>query len=114
MIQALRRGEVVAIQLDRAVGDQVTRDVDFFGRPAPFLYGPVVRARLAGVPIWPVFVARLRRGCYRFLPEPLHTIPRDAGDEETYAVMRDVVKSFERRVREYPYQWFQFRPLWRD
>jgi lauroyl/myristoyl acyltransferase len=114
MIQALRRGEIVAIQLDRAVGDQVTREVEFFGRPAPFLYGPFVLARLAGVRIWPVFVARERRGRYRFLPEPVRSIPRDGGEEETHAVMRDVVKSFERCVREYPYQWFQFRPLWRE
>jgi lauroyl/myristoyl acyltransferase len=113
MIQALRRGEVVAIQLDRAVGDQVTRDIDFFGRPTPFLYGPFVLARLAGVPIWPVFVARLRRGSYRFLPEPPRTIPRGASEAETLAVMREVVECFERRVREHPYQWFQFRSLWR-
>jgi lauroyl/myristoyl acyltransferase len=114
MVQALRRGEVVAIQLDRAVGAQVTREVEFFGRPASFLYGPFVLARVAGVPIWPVFVARVRRGRYRFFPEPLRTIPRDAGEEETLAVMRAVVRSFERRVREYPHQWFQFQPLWRD
>jgi lauroyl/myristoyl acyltransferase len=114
MIQALRRGEVVAIQLDRAVGDQVTREVEFFGRPAKFLYGPFVLARLAGVPVWPVFVARLRRGRYRLLPEPLREVPRGAADEETFAVMRDVVASFERRVREYPYQWFQFQPVWKE
>jgi lauroyl/myristoyl acyltransferase len=114
MIQALRRGDVVAMQLDRAVGDQVTREVEFFGRPAPFSYGPFVLARMAEVPIWPVFVARLGRGRYRLLAEALRTVPRDGGEEAALAVMRDVVQSFERHVREYPHQWFQFRRVWRE
>lgn len=114
MIQALRRGEIVALQLDRAAGEQVTREIEFFGRPTPFQVGPFVLARLAGVPIWPVFVARLRGGRYRLLPERLRTIPRDAGEAGTQAVMEDVVRSFERHVREDPYQWFQFRPFWRQ
>lgn len=114
MIQALRRGEIVAIQLDRAAGGQVTRDIEFFGRPAPFQYGPFALARLAGVPLWPVFVARCGPGRYRLLPEPLRTIPRSATEVETMAVMTDVVRSFERHVRDDPYQWFQFRPVWRQ
>jgi lauroyl/myristoyl acyltransferase len=114
MVHALRRGEVVALQLDRGAPGQVTRRIEFFGRPAPFQYGPFALARLAGVPIWPVFVARTAPRSYRFLPEPLRTIARDASEADTLAVMADVVGSFERRVREYPRQWFQFRRFWDD
>ena len=114
MIHALRRGEVIAMQLDRSAPGQVTREVEFFGRPAPFQYGPFVLARLAGVAIWPVFVARVGARHYRFLPEKLRRIDRHASEEETLAVMTDVVRSFERTVREYPGQWFQFQPFWPD
>lgn len=112
MLQALRRGEVVAIQMDRSAPGHVTRPIEFFGAPAQFQYGPFALARLAGVPLWPVFAARLGVRKYRIMPEPLRTIPRDASEQEVLAVMRDVVRSFETHVRAYPNQWFQFAPFW--
>lgn len=112
MLQALRRGEVVAIQIDRSAPGHVTRTIDFFGAPAQFQYGPFALARLAGAPLWPVFAARVGTRSYRILPEPLRTIPRDASEEDVLAVMRDVVRRFEVHVRAYPNQWFQFAPFW--
>jgi len=112
MLQALRRGEVVAIQIDRSAPGQVTRAIDFFGAPAHFQYGPFALARLADVPLWPVFAARLGVRRYRIMPEPLRMIPRDASEEQVLGVMRDVVRSFEDHVRAYPHQWFQFAPFW--
>jgi len=112
MRHALQRGEVVAIQLDRSGPGQVTRPIEFFGAPARFQYGPFALARLAGVPLWPVFASRLGARHYRIMPEPLRTIARDASEAETLAVMRDVVRSFEGHVRALPHQWFQFKPFW--
>lgn len=112
MLQALRRGEVVAIQMDRSAPGQVTRPIEFFGAPAHFQYGPFALARLADVPLWPVFAARLGVRSYRIMPEPLRTIPRDASEDDVLAVMADVVRSFETYVRTYPNQWFQFAPFW--
>lgn len=112
MIRALKRGEIVAIQLDRAAQGQVTQPIDFFGRPAPFQIGPFILAKLAGVPLWPVYVVRLGRRSYRFLPEPFRYIDRRADRDEVLRVMRDVIGSFEKNVRTYPHQWFQFHPVW--
>src|SRR6185369_1135424 len=81
MIRALRRGEIVAIQLDRAAPGHVTRAVPFFGKPAEFQVGPFALARAADVPLWPVFVARLGRLRYHFLPEPTRRLPRGSSDE---------------------------------
>jgi lauroyl/myristoyl acyltransferase len=114
MIHALRRGEIVAMQLDRGGPGQVTRWVDFFGRKAAFQYGPFVLARLAGVPVLPVFAVRLGVRRYRVLHEPARLIDRRASEAETLSVMTDVVKSFEAHVRRHPYQWFQFRPFWQE
>lgn len=114
MLQALRRGEVVAIQVDRSAPGQVTRPIDFFGAPAHFQYGPFALARAAGVPLWPVFAARLGTRRYRLMPEPWRTIARDASEDDVLAVMRDVVRSFETHVRAYPNQWFQFAPFWNE
>lgn len=112
MIRALRRGEIVAVQLDRAAPGQVTQPVDFFGRPAPFQIGPFMLAKLAGVPIWPVYVVRLGRRRFRFLPEPLRYVDRRADRDEVLRVMRDVIGSFEEHVLSYPNQWFQFHRVW--
>jgi len=112
MLQALRRGELVAIQIDRSAPGQITRPIEFFGAPAHFQYGPFALARIAGVPLWPVFAARLGARRYRIMAEPLRTVPRDASEEEVLAVMRDVVRGFESHVRAYPNQWFQFAPFW--
>jgi lauroyl/myristoyl acyltransferase len=112
MLQALRRGEVVAIQMDRSGPGQVTRPIEFFGAPAPFQYGPFALARLAEVPLWPVFAARLGVRHYRIMPERLRSIARDASETQTLEVMCDVVRSFEVHVRAHPHQWFQFKPFW--
>lgn len=112
MLEALRRGEVVAIQIDRAAPGHVKRPIEFFGAPASFQYGPFALARIADVPLWPVFATRLGVRRYRIMPEGLRTIPRGASEQETLAVMRDVVRSFEAHVRAYPHQWFQFKPFW--
>ncbi len=112
MVRALRRGEIVAIQLDRSVPGQVTEEIDFFGRPAPFQLGPFMLAKLAGVPLWPVYVVRLGRRRFRFLPEPFHWIARDADREEVRRVMQAVVGRFEQNVLAYPHQWFQFHDVW--
>src|SRR5262245_31971428 len=59
MIRALRANEIVAIQLDRMIGLGGARMVPFFGAPAPFPSGPFVLARLAGAPLFPVFIPRV-------------------------------------------------------
>lgn len=112
MLRALERGEIVAIQLDRAAPGQVTEPVEFFGAPAPFQLGPFVLAKSAGVPIWPVYTVRTERGKFRILPERPRYVEPDASRAELVGVLRDVVQSFEQHVRRYPHQWFQFQSIW--
>ena len=55
LMAALRRGEVVALQGDRALGNRGDISVPFFGRPAPFPVGPFRLASASGAPIVPAF-----------------------------------------------------------
>ena len=112
MLHALRRNEVVAIQLDRNGTTEATRLVPFFGAPAPFALGPFALARLAQAPIIPVFVPRLGRRHYAIRLGSCFRVPRHARDDGIEAVMRGVVGEFEQMVREFPSQWFQFAPFW--
>ena len=114
MLQALRRGEILAIQMDRVAPGQVTREIHLFGRAALFPIGAFALARAAGVPIWPVLSVRVGRRRYRFLHEPLIEIPRGASDEVLVAALQQVVTRLEARIRQFPYQWFQYAPIFAD
>jgi predicted LPLAT superfamily acyltransferase len=113
LIRALRRNEIVAIQLDRAAGAGGVRWLPFLGAPAPFPSGPFVLARLAGSPVIPVFAPRLGRRHYRVeIGRPVE-VPRAARDPFALdGVMGEVVAQLEDAVRRHPWQWFQFAPFW--
>ena len=55
LLTALRRGEVVAVQIDRATGHRSDVLVPFCGVPAPFPLGPFKLAGAARVPVLPCF-----------------------------------------------------------
>ena len=102
MIRALQRNEIIAIQLDRALGAGGTRLVPFFGAPAPFPSGPFVLARLAGAPLIPVFIPRLGTRHYAVRVCGRFAVSREARDARALSVlMGEVVRTFEDVVREY-------------
>ena len=108
LVAALRRGEVVAVQGDRALGTRGDVLIPFFGTPAPFPLGPFLLASAVGVPVVPAFC--LLRTDYRYtvkVVEPL-SVPRGG---ETEAA-RAWVAVLEAVVREYPTQWFNFFDIW--
>lgn len=109
LLTALRRGDVVALQGDRALGTRGDVSIPFFGRPAPFPLGPFLLARAAGVPILPAFCVLDRAYRYTVRIAPPITVGR--GDEERAA--RAWVDLLERIVQEHPTQWFNFFDMWR-
>jgi KDO2-lipid IV(A) lauroyltransferase len=112
MLRALRRNEIVALQLDRPLGGDGARAVEFFGAPAFFQTGPIRLARLAGAPVFSVFVVRLGPRRYRIVLGAERRVPRNASVEEMDRVLAAIVGEFEDLVRRHPEQWFQFAPFW--
>src|SRR5262249_32935534 len=55
LLAALRRGEIVALQGDRALGTRGDVAHPFFGAPALFPMGPFMLARAARAPVVPAF-----------------------------------------------------------
>lgn len=109
LVAALRRGEVVALQGDRAIGTQGDLLIPFFGRPAPFPLGPFILARAAGVPVVAAFCLLDRDDRYTVRIAPPLTVAR--GEEADAA--RRWVALLEDVVREHPTQWFNFFDVWR-
>jgi KDO2-lipid IV(A) lauroyltransferase len=110
LVAALRRGEVVALQGDRAIGTRGDVSIPFFGRPALFPLGPFLLARAAGVPVVPAFCVLAGEG-HRYavrIGAPI-TVVRDAEAEAA----RAWVSLLEHVVRDHPTQWFNFFDVWR-
>ena len=112
MLRALKRNEILAMQLDRPLGGDGARLAPFFGSPAWFQAGPLRLARLAGAPIFPVFCVRVAARHYQIVLGNERTIPRHASVEEMDRILGGIVHEFEQMVRRHPEQWFQFSPYW--
>ncbi len=111
LLQALRRGDFVALQGDRprSTGRAVTAEV--FGRPLSLPAGPAALARAAGVMMLPVFVFRCGRRSSEVVFRPLIRAT-EPGAEGLAAATRRIAAEVEWAIRRDPYQWFCFRELW--
>ena len=113
LLDALRQGEIVAMQGDRPRAGGRSIDATLFGRPFPLPPGPAALARSAGVPLLPVFVFREGRRRYRVIFRPPIFAPNtsDAGADRA-AAMKRVAVEIEWAIRRAPHQWFCFKQLW--
>ena len=111
ILQALRRDEIVGMQLDPWWPPRASADIDFCGRAASFPLGPFVISRIARAPLVPVFAVRTGIRTYelrvsgRF--EPVTTA-------DTWAAFEATVRAYEALVRERPEQWLLFEDVWRE
>lgn len=113
LLEALRNGEIVAVQGDRPRAGAKSIDATLFGMPFPLPSGPAALARTAGVPLLPAFVFREGRRRYRLVFRPPIVAPRTADRAADLAVaMRQVAAEVEWAIRREPHQWFCFRRLW--
>ncbi len=115
LLEALKRGEVVALLGDRPRKGGRTISVRLFGRAFPLPEGPFVLARLSGVPIMPVFAVRSgrRQYCVRFR-EPI-IVDQALGREEAISIAASrFAEGLEDTLRRDPYQWFCFGNLWKE
>lgn len=111
--RVLERGALLGILFDHRVrrGGQM---VEFFGRPARFVAGPVRLALRTGAPIVPVHVVRGTDGVHRVRVRPPVERP-PAGTEAGAAVaewVRRCVAELEGMIREEPEQWIWMHPRW--
>ncbi|MEO8678364.1 MAG: lysophospholipid acyltransferase family protein [Vicinamibacterales bacterium] len=113
LADALRAGEIVALQADRPRAGGRNVIVSLFGRPIPLPIGPAALARTVGVPIVPIFNFREGRFLMRTVIRPpievAHTADRSA---DIAAAVHRLALEIEWAIRERPYQWFCFRKLW--
>lgn len=113
LLEALRQGEVVALQGDRPRAAGRSIEMRLFGRPYRMPVGPAALARSAEVPLMPVFVFREGRRRYRVAPsEPIYIQRTQDRSADLRPALETLAAAIEEAVRHRPYQWFCFRDLW--
>jgi KDO2-lipid IV(A) lauroyltransferase len=114
VLRALRRGDILALLIDvPAPGASVA--VDFFGALAEVPAGPARLALRTGARVIPAVLAR-EAGREELIRPILDFDVRlePSGDEEqdVRELTQQIMSSLERFIRQYPDQWFMFRPMW--
>jgi len=109
VLRALRRGEVVGMQIEPWGPLPGSHPVEFCGTPTRFQRGPFELARVARAPLLPVFT--LRRGYRRY--ELLVTRRFDLVTRDDVApAVAETTRIYEDLVRAHPHQWLMFQDAW--
>src|SRR4051794_5204274 len=112
LLKAVREGEIVSIQGDRAEGNVAQVSARLFGAETKTPTGPFVLSLVAQVPIYPLFIARTGCRSYRIIVrEPIRV--QATGDRET-DIGKGVVQwcaILEEVIAAHWDQWFAFVPI---
>jgi phosphatidylinositol dimannoside acyltransferase len=113
LLKALRDGEIVSIQGDRVEGEVAQTIARLFESEVRLPNGPFVLSLVAGVPIFPLFIARSGYRSYRILVREPIQVFRSGGDRE-----EDIEKAvgqwcavLEEILAQHWDQWFAFIPI---
>ncbi len=113
-VNALRRNEVLALLGDRD-GSSHTIAMDFFGRPCNLPVGAAYLSITSGAPVIPVFVI-LENGRYSTIMEEAIYFRGSHGQhaEAIRSGMEKLVAVFEKYIRAYPDQWYNYYDFWEE
>jgi len=109
LLKDLRRGAIVAIQIDRLPSGMRTRAVSLLGAPGAIPEGPLRLAAAAGAPILPVFCARTAYRQYLIDVRPPLLLPRRPSEEQLNEAEQALAGELGRFLQAHPTQWFDFR-----
>lgn len=108
IISALRRGEFVAMLVDRPYANSGV-PVRLFGRETLFSSAPALLCQHTDAAVLPAFVLQTASGRYVSRIEPPVEMARDAAAENA----QRIASAFEAIIRAHPAQWYHFVPVWR-
>ena len=108
LLSHVRRGGVVAIQIDRRPASARTITVPWFGGSRDVPEGPFLLAATAGAPLLPVFARRIGYFDYEIRVSPAITVPRRPSPDDLAAAAGAATSEMARFVRAHPTQWFDF------
>jgi len=113
ILRALLRQEAVAILADRPLTEKDGVPITFFGRRAYVPGGPAQLALKTGSALMVGFCWYAPDGhIYGLLTEPVIYEPTGDQDRDVQEMTQRVYALVEATIRQYPDQWYMFRPFW--
>lgn len=110
--QALCRGDIISFPTDRHMEGGRCLKFPFLGAEAEFPQGPFSMATLRGVDVLAVNVMKEGLRKYRIYLTPLPYDKDASRKEQMNQLAAGYVAELEKRVRQYPLQWFNFYDFW--
>lgn len=113
LLKALRDGEIVSIQGDRVEGDVAQISARLFDTEVRLPIGPFVLSLVAGVPIYPLFIARSGWRSYEVIVREPFQLRRESGnrEEEIDKGVAQWCGVLEEVLAQRWDQWFAFTPI---
>lgn len=109
---ALADGHIVSMPADRVVGSPKTVAARFLGGEAKFPFGPLRVATMRGLDVLAVNVMKTSAKAYTAYVSPLSYDKAAPRDEQIRQLAESYVAELERRVRQYPAQWYNYFDFW--
>jgi len=113
MLAALRRGEGLAVLMDKPLRDGGVA-VSFFGRATRVPSGAATLALRTGALVLPAALVHAPNGAgyIGYLGAPLASAGAGRSAQDVQALAQQIMTWLEAVIREYPDQWYMFRPMW--
>ena len=113
LLHALRQDEIVSIQGDRLTGEVGETRAQLFDREVQLPTGPFILARVADVPLFPLFIARCGFRKYRIIVDPPITVARTGRNREAdiTAAVDQWCAVLQKVIGQNWDQWFAFTPI---
>jgi lauroyl/myristoyl acyltransferase len=109
LLTHLRKGGVVALQIDRVPPGTRARQVNMFGGQGRVPEGPLRLASITGAPILPIFTARTGHRRYEVVVHAPLRLGRRASEAELDAAAQAIADGLQQFVLAHLTQWFHFR-----
>jgi len=110
---ALKNNELVCMHADRFVEGNKTITTKFLGLPAKFPIGPFLLSAQFKVPVSFVFAMKETSLHYHFFASEIKEYPAaQSKDEFIKLMLEDFAAEMEKKVKDYPDQWFNYYNFW--
>lgn len=110
--EALSNNEIMSMPADRIVGSAKVVKVNFFGETASLPAGPFSVATMNGFEALAVNVMKISAKRYKVYVTRLSYDTQAPRKQQMQQLANCYVEELERRVRQYPSQWFNFYDFW--
>ena len=110
--EALNNNEIMSMPADRIVGSAKVVKVNFFGETASLPAGPFSVATMNGLDALAVNVMKISAKRYKVYVTRLSYDTQAPRKQQMQQLANCYVEELERRVRQYPSQWFNFYDFW--